>query len=107
MMFERYGYNIVHPFSCSNMVTDSMNARRIALVTKVFRIGKANLSYAMQQHSMHSFDLVAQYFPVSAQKFNPQSAPEDQRRDVWEKLRKEALENAPHWESPRSVCDCC
>eukprot|EP01034_Spumella_vulgaris_P029070 gene29070-36057_t len=104
LLFERHGYNIVHPFSCSNMVTDSMNARRIALVSKVFRIGKANLSHAMQQHNKNSFDLVAQYFPVSSQKFNPQSAPDDLRRDVFEKVRKEGLlENAPHWDSPKSL----
>ncbi len=94
-LFERHGFNVVHPFGYSNMVTEKLSARRLVLVGKAFRIGKANLSFAMQKQEHQSFHIVTDFFPAVVEQFYAHWRP-----DTFAKSIKDAPPS-PHWSSPK------
>ena len=74
--FERNGFNIVHPFNYSNMITEKLSHRRVTKISKAFQIGAANLSVAIKQ-SMESkatsekvADSIRKYFPAITARFS-------------------------------------
>ena len=49
--FDRHSYNIVHPFTHCNMVTEKLSTRRLMRLHKAFQIGAHELSIYMKSHS--------------------------------------------------------
>lgn len=49
--FDRHSYNIVHPFTHCNMVTEKLSTRRLMRLHKAFQIGAHEISIYMKSHS--------------------------------------------------------
>ena len=73
--FERTGFNIVHPFNYSNMISEKVSHRRVMKISKAFQIGAANLSVVIKQ-AVDSrstpekvTDSIRKYFPAVTSRF--------------------------------------
>lgn len=47
--FERFSFNVVHPFTHLNLVTEKISSRRTALLTQLFQTGFSVLNLALQR----------------------------------------------------------
>jgi hypothetical protein len=71
---DRMGFNVVHPFNNSNMISEKVSQRRLAKISKAFQIGAANLSILLKRTmdgSKDSFSgCLRSYFPVVYARFS-------------------------------------
>jgi hypothetical protein len=84
LRFERYGWNIVHPFLQTNLMNEKLSSRKLTVLSKVFSIGFSSLNNFLQQCLMNpiqSTEMMRLYFPTILSRFV----------SVW---RPDALNNA-------------
>jgi hypothetical protein len=77
--FTRFGFNVVHPFTSANMITEKLSARRLQLIAKAFQIGAMNLSVVLKQSNDNmksARDLINSYFPAVLSKFSNNYRPD-------------------------------
>jgi hypothetical protein len=70
--FPRYGgYDILHPFTCSNMIDDKLTNRKLMLINKMFSIGYSTVNDLMKKASegvLMVKDIPSYFFPVMMEK---------------------------------------
>jgi hypothetical protein len=77
--FERYGFNIMHPFTMGNLIAEKLSSRRLGLLSKVFSIGYTALTTALKQikeNPTYSRDIVKSYLPTILSRFGSQWRPD-------------------------------
>lgn len=77
--FERYGFNIMHPFTMGNLIEEKLSSRRLGLLSKVFSIGYIALTTALKQikeNPTYSRDIVKSYLPTILSRFGSQWRPD-------------------------------
>lgn len=74
--FTRSTFNIVHPFTYSNMITVNLSHTRLTKLTRAFRLGKQNLAAVLGATSADARHL-SQFYPVFLARF-----PNNWRPDV-------------------------
>ncbi len=72
--FARYGFNVVHPFLKTNMVTEKIPSRRVARMAKAFQSGSRCMAAVLQQITVNTpvadvTSLVASFFSVTTARF--------------------------------------
>eukprot|EP01038_Epipyxis_sp_PR26KG_P013999 gene13999-18775_t len=78
-IFDRYSFNIVHPFTNANMITEKISSRRMTRISKAFQIGAANLTVALKQaieNPSTSYQVIRNFFPAVVARFGDDWRPD-------------------------------
>ena len=64
--FDRSAFNILHPFTHTNMITERLSARRVNRIVKAFQTGVSNLLFYMKRvadNGLSHAEAVSCFFP--------------------------------------------
>eukprot|EP01038_Epipyxis_sp_PR26KG_P005818 gene5818-8024_t len=77
--FDRFGFNILHPFNHTNMVIEKISNRKLARITKAFQTGALNLGVLLKQtvENQHTSQIIFKnFFPSVCQRFGEDWRPD-------------------------------
>ncbi|RYH18515.1 hypothetical protein EON65_27130 [archaeon] len=64
--FDRSAFNILHPFTHTNMITERLSARRVNRIVKAFQTGISNLLFYMKRvtdNGLNPVEAICSFFP--------------------------------------------
>ena len=70
--FERYGFNVTHPFLFVNVLAEKLSSRRLTLISKVFQVSYTSLLSLIEQSKINTQatnELVKSFFPAIYSRF--------------------------------------
>eukprot|EP01038_Epipyxis_sp_PR26KG_P005817 gene5817-8023_t len=80
--FDRFLFNVIHPFTHTNMVREKLSTRRVAKLTKALQCGATGLSVllkevsSIQSNSKLCQEKLKNFFALTLQKFSSKSRPD-------------------------------
>lgn len=72
--FDRVGFNVLHPFTHTSMVTERLSSRRVSLISKVILLGASNMAESlkhMMEVGSNNGNFSTNFFPNLILKYSP------------------------------------